>query len=308
VRTIIVATVAFLFAALVVAPFEAFAQSGGGQNDSTSTPVPSKKNNKKRKKRPRSSKPVPSTTADTSERSSELTQPVAPPPAAEAAPAIASPVPQPTFHAEPQPPPPPPPQSPSMANERPSSTVELAPQREHRGMLMIAPKIGLFKSTTALQAAFYSGVELGVATPLLSQRLAVVFEFNWVRPHYSSSITDPRLPSGGGAFSLRESEFGFLLSAVYRFEDALPGLTPYGGLGPSLYYQRAALTAFDSVNVESESKLGFQLLGGADYRLGPGALFGEVHYHYAKVDFVGTGNVNVGGFLAIGVGYRFRFF
>jgi opacity protein-like surface antigen len=190
----------------------------------------------------------------------------------------------------------------------PSSTVELAPQREHRGVLMVAPKAGLFKSTTALQAAFYSGVEVGAVTPLLDRHLAVVFELDWVPPHYSGTIVDPRLPSGSGTFALRQSEVGFLLSAVYRFDNALPGLTPYGGLGPGLYYQRASLTAFNGVNVESESKVGFQLLGGADYQLGPGALFGEVRYHFSKVDFVGTGNVNVGGFLALGVGYRLRFF
>jgi len=196
----------------------------------------------------------------------------------------------------------------ASSNALPSSTVELTPQPEHQGVLMIAPKAGLFKSTSALQAALYTGVELGLATPLLNQRLVVVFELDWVPPHYSGTIVDPRVPSGSGAFSLRESEWGFLLSAVYRFDNALPKLTPYIGLGPGLYYQRATLTAFNGVNIESETKLGFQLLGGADYRLGPGALFGEVRYHFSKVDFVGTGNVNVGGFLAFGVGYRLRFF
>jgi hypothetical protein len=300
VRTI---TMTFLSAALLVGPFEAFGQTGGTERDSTPTSVPHKKSkNKKKKRAPSNAKKLEATTqsntplapaqSDTPIAPAQVALPAAPPPAVDPAPASANPAPQ----------------RPTMGNAVPPITVHVEPQREHRGLLLVAPKVGVFKSTTALQAAFYSGAELGVATPLLDQHLAVVFELDWVRPHYSSSIADPRLPSGGGAFALGQSEFGFLLSAVYRFEDAVPGLTPYGGLGPGLYYQRAALTAFGNVNVESESKLGFQLLGGADYRLGPGALFGEVRYHYSKVDFIGTGNVNVGGFLALGVGYRLRFF
>ena len=46
--------------------------------------------------------------------------------------------------------------------------------------------------------------------------------------------------------------------------------------------------------------------GDAELRLGPGGLFLEAHYHFTKVGFVTTGNVNVGGFLAAGVGYRLR--
>jgi len=287
-----------LLAALLIGPFEAFAQS-----DSNITSVPSKKNKKKRGSS-RAKKAVPASQSEAPAPSGEMALPLpqAPMegPAAQVAPA-APPAPAvEVASANPTP------QQPSFASTMPS-TVELVPEREHRGLLMIAPKAGLFKSTTALEAAFYSGIELGLTTPLFNHHFAMVFELDWVPPHYSGTIADPRVPSGSGAFALRQSEWGFLLSAVYRFDDALPRLTPYVGAGPGLYYQRASLTAFDSVNVESETKLGFQLLAGVDYQLGPGALFGEVRYHFSKVDFVGTGNVNVGGFLALGVGYRFRF-
>jgi hypothetical protein len=39
--------------------------------------------------------------------------------------------------------------------------------------------------------------------------------------------------------------------------------------------------------------------------MGPGGPFVEAHYHFAPVDFVTTGEVNAGGFLA-SVGYRLR--
>ncbi len=56
--------------------------------------------------------------------------------------------------------------------------------------------------------------------------------------------------------------------------------------------------------MEKEGTVGFQLLGGAELRLGPGGLFLEAHYHFTNVDFLTTGNVNVGGFLAASLGYR----
>ena len=65
--------------------------------------------------------------------------------------------------------------------------------------------------------------------------------------------------------------------------------------------------AFGSSNTETGVTFGFGLLAGADYKLGPGAVFAELHYHLAPIGFRVTGDVNVGGFLAVGVGYRFRF-
>jgi opacity protein-like surface antigen len=113
--------------------------------------------------------------------------------------------------------------------------------------------------------------------------------------------------AGDGAYNLGNAEVGILLSAVYRLEDALPGLTPYGGLGPGLYLHRTTTQAFQSQYVETEGRLGLQMMAGADYALGPGAAFVEFRYHFSRVDFVSTGSANVGGFLALGLGYRLRF-
>jgi hypothetical protein len=185
--------------------------------------------------------------------------------------------------------------------------VVMPPPKPVKGRFLVAPKLGLFEPTSRLSGAFFLGIEAGYVTPALDDRLAVVLELDWVRPRASGAVADPRVVAGDGAYNLGNAEVGVLLSAVYRVEDALPGLTPYGGLGPGLYFHRAATQAFQNTYVETEGRVGLQLMGGADYTLGPGAAFAEVRYHFSRVDFLSTGSANVGGFLALGVGYRLRF-
>ena len=181
------------------------------------------------------------------------------------------------------------------------------PAKPEKGRFLLAPKFGLFEPTSRLSGALFLGLEAGYVLPALDDRLAVVLEVDWVRPRASGSVADPRLVAGDGAYNLGNAEVGVLLSAIYRLEDLLPGLTPYGGLGPGLFFHRTATQAFQNTYVETEGRLGFQLLGGADYVIGPGAVFGEIRYHFTRVDFVATGSSNVGGFLALGLGYRLRF-
>lgn len=185
--------------------------------------------------------------------------------------------------------------------------VVAPPAKPEKGRFMVAPKLGLFEPTSRLSGAFFLGLEAGYVTPALDNHLAVVLEVDWVRPRASGSVADARVVAGDGAYNLGNAEVGVLLSAVYRLEDALPGLTPYGGLGPGVFFHRTATQAFQNTYVETEGRVGFQMMGGADYTIGPGAVFGEVRYHFTRVNFVSTGDSNVGGFLALGVGYRLRF-
>ena len=182
-----------------------------------------------------------------------------------------------------------------------------APAAPAKSRFVVAPKLGLFEPTSRLSGALFLGLEAGYVTPALDNRLAIVLEVDWVRPRASGNVTDPRVVAGDGAYNLGNAEAGVLLSAVYRLEDVVLGLTPYGGLGPGLYFHRTATQAFQNTYLETEARVGFQLMAGADYTLGPGAAFAEVRYHFTRVDFLSTGNANVGGFLALGAGYRLRF-
>lgn len=168
----------------------------------------------------------------------------------------------------------------------------------------LAAKAGFFKSTTPLSGAPYFAGEVGYITPLLSNRLAVVAEFDYHRPDVSGSLVDPQIAEGSGAYTVTEREMAFLLSAVYRFNGAWGPVTPYAGAGPGLYLHRATSEAFGGTVTEGEGTVGFQFLGGAELKLGPGGAFLEAHYHFTRIGFLSTGDVNVGGFLAGSIGYR----
>lgn len=188
----------------------------------------------------------------------------------------------------------------------PKKTDVAVPAPAAKQRFLVAPKLGLFEPTSRMSGALFLGLEAGYLTPALDDKLAVVLELDWVRPRGAGTVTDPRVINGG-TYTLGNAEVGLLLSAVYRLEGVVPRFTPYGGLGPGLYFQRTATSSFGSQYIETETRLGFQMMAGGDVALGPGAGFVEFRYHFTRVDFLSTGNANVGGFLALGFGYRFRF-
>ena len=195
----------------------------------------------------------------------------------------------------------------AAAAPTPVKKVYVEEQPAPKSRFMVAPKLGLFEPTSRMSGAFFVGVEAGYLTPALDDKLAIVVEVDWVRPRAAGSITDPRVVSAGETYPLGNSEVCVLLSAVYRAEGLVPLFTPYGGLGPGLFYHRTATNAFGSTYIETESRVGLQALAGGDLQLGPGSAFVEFRYHFSKVDFLSTGSANVGGFLALGAGYRLRF-
>jgi opacity protein-like surface antigen len=198
----------------------------------------------------------------------------------------------------------------ALSATEPASAAEEELAPPCAGSILLAPKVGFFKTTTPLSGDLYLAAEVGYITPLLNRRLAVVLEVNYHRPKLSGTLTDSQLggfgaPPPNGAYSVAVREVAFLLSAVFRFEGALGTLTPYVGGGPGLYLHRATSDIFGTVASESDGGFGLQALAGLELPLGPGGAFFEAHYHFAPLDLVTTGDVNAGGFLA-SVGYRLR--
>ena len=98
------------------------------------------------------------------------------------------------------------------------------------------------------------------------------------------------------------------LDAIFRFFDASKKLVPYVGAGPVIHLlQTTETTSFaPGDNMEQSTKLGFEIVGGADYRIGPGLLLAELRVIYSDLDHLFTGNTNAGNVM-FGVGYRFVF-
>ena len=172
----------------------------------------------------------------------------------------------------------------------------------------LAPKVGFFKSTAALDGDLYLAMELGYVAPVLKRRLAVTLEVGYHRPQKKGTLEGPRLDAGAPPveYTLAVREVALLLSAVYRFERAVGTLTPYAGAGPGLYLHRATSEVLGETASESGTRLGFQAIVGLELPVGTGGAFLEAHYHFAPLDLVTTGDVNVGGFLAGALGYRLR--
>ncbi|MBJ6759679.1 outer membrane beta-barrel protein [Myxococcaceae bacterium JPH2] len=186
-------------------------------------------------------------------------------------------------------------------------TPKRTPEESASSFAFLAPKVGLFKSTTRLSGDLFMGLEVGYLLPVLQRRLALVAEVNYHRPEHTGTLDDPRLSaSSDHRYTLAEREVGLLVSAVFRFDEAWGPITPYVGAGPGLYLHRATVEVLGETASESGGRWGLQLLGGAEVTVGPGGLFVETQYHLAPLHFLTTGDVNVGGFLAASLGYRIR--
>jgi opacity protein-like surface antigen len=192
-----------------------------------------------------------------------------------------------------------------VLTQAPAPAAEPADAESEGDSIVLAPKVGFFKSTTPLGGAPYLALEVGYVTPLLQRHLAIVVEGSFHQPKTSGTLGDPQLTLGEKEYRLTQRELALMLSAVYRFEGAWGSITPYAGAGPGLYLHQTTTQGFGATTLEKEGTLGFQLLGGAEWHLGPGGLFLEAHYHFAPVGFRATGSVNLGGVLA-GLGYRLR--
>ncbi|MCP3104659.1 hypothetical protein LZ198_37925 [Myxococcus sp. K15C18031901] len=192
----------------------------------------------------------------------------------------------------------------TLASARPAPKA----QEPVPGHVLLAPKVGFFKSTAALSGDLYLAMELGYVTPLLKRRLAVTLEVGYHRPQKKGTLGDPQLrgDAADAEYTVAVREAAFLLSAVYRFERAVGTLTPYVGGGPGLYLHRATSDVLGATASESGGGFGFQALVGVELPVGTGGAFLEAHYHFAPLDLVTTGDVNVGGFLAGALGYRLR--
>lgn len=177
--------------------------------------------------------------------------------------------------------------------------------------LVLGGKIGggLGKPFSEFGASYVLEVELGYMLPVLDKGIEIFISGQYTQPTTDGieGESDPRLP-GTLSYDITQQELALTLGALYRFHVGLDWLAPYGGLGARLYMLRTKVTgsaggeSFGKTE-ETQSEAGLLLLGGVDFRLGPGALMAELQFGWAHVDGFVLRDTNLGA-LQLLVGYR----
>jgi hypothetical protein len=178
---------------------------------------------------------------------------------------------------------------------------------ERTWLLGLAPRIGLGIPTSKLGPTVIAGLEVDVFLPVLDRRLLLAAEFSITRPKHEGAGSDPRV-GGDYEYTMRVLMHKVAVDLIFRFFERDRRIVPFVGLGPALLVATTVQrSSFDpSENEERSVEFGGEVLGGADLRIGPGALFVELRCALTGLDQRFTGETN-GGVLSLSVGYRFVF-
>jgi hypothetical protein len=171
----------------------------------------------------------------------------------------------------------------------------------------IAPRVGLTVPTSKLGAMVVGGLALDYALPVMNGQLVVALDGSITRPSHDGSISDPRV-GGSGNYDIGVTEFKLGLDLIYRIFGPTQSLVPFVGAGPVLHMLRTTATNgfAPGENTAQDTRMGFEVLAGADYRVGPGYVLGEARLVYSGLDHLFTGDSNAGNVM-ISAGYRLVF-
>ena len=89
----------------------------------------------------------------------------------------------------------------------------------------------------------------------------------------------------------------------YRFLHAASAFNAYVGVAPQVVLQRAETTAWNLLTSETATRFGVGGLAGAQYRLGPGAVWLEAGYAWVPVVHRVTGDASIST-VTLALGYR----
>lgn len=197
---------------------------------------------------------------------------------------------------------------PAASSSAAASTTAEPPA--HGWTVAIAPRVGLVVPTASLGPMVIGGVQVDIATPALDHRLLVGIDGSIARPSHDGSVMDQRIPGGSATYSIHELEGVIAILASYRLAGPDRPFVPWIGAGPMLHLLRTSestsITPKEADNTEVSTELGVELAGGADVRLGPGYLGGDLRVAYSKLDHKLTGSTNAGK-IAVTASYRLTF-
>jgi hypothetical protein len=174
-------------------------------------------------------------------------------------------------------------------------------------MLILGLGAGVYIPTSSLGPSFLVGIDGAFQLPVLARKLGIGFGLAYSQPTTSGGISDGRLATATGRADydslMRELVLDVLLS--YRILPWSSRWSPQIGIGPAFYFLAHKVTSLGLEQTETSTQVGFKLSAGADFRIGPGAIVGELRFPFAMVGQRTTGDSNVGA-VSIVVGYRFR--
>jgi hypothetical protein len=177
-----------------------------------------------------------------------------------------------------------------------------------KGGLLAGAKVGGLLSFGGLDPNARVGLELGYVFPWLDRGLAFLVAADYAAPKSSGTQTgDPRVDGGTYDWHLTEHILAITPTVMYRFTK-LKAVVPYVGVGPRIYLLKSTVRgAVGGVEIpettEQSTKVGLGVPLGAELKLGPGALIGELLFEYGSLDHTATGSSNTGA-LSLALGYR----
>lgn len=180
---------------------------------------------------------------------------------------------------------------------------------EAKGGLLAGAKVGGLLSFGGLDPNARVGLELGYVFPWLDRGIALLLNADYAAPKSSGTQTgDARVDGGSYDWHLTEQMLTLMPTAMYRYTK-LGMVVPYAGIGPRIYMLRSTVKGtVGGVEIpetsEQSTKVGFGVPFGAEIKLGPGGLIGELLFEYGSLDHKATGDTNTGG-LSLNIGYRF---
>src|SRR5262245_12739564 len=176
------------------------------------------------------------------------------------------------------------------------------------GALVIGGEVGAIfpQPFSELGTHIAVGIELGYRLPMWAQRLEIMLGVGYTPP--SNAFSEDRTDAEYDA-KARAKQLYFSLGPRFRVMERASPWNITIALGPRLYLMEATSTGSRGNNdfatfKEQDTKFGFFVALGGEYTLGPGALFLDLDFGYAKLPKEIMGDANAGNITAT-LGYRF---
>lgn len=174
------------------------------------------------------------------------------------------------------------------------------------GRLLVGARVGGIVPFDGLSPFVAGGVEVGYVIPAARHRFALALVVDYTQPTASGTEMDPRVTGGSYGWHLTEQELGVMPVLLYR-ATGVGAVVPYVGLGPRLLLTRSTVKSAGAPTfaetLEESTEIGVGVPVGAELRLGPGRLTGELLLQYGALDHTATGDSHTGA-STLAVGYR----